>query len=229
MAHDTPIIGSLFKIIGSSYAIIGSKRGVKAQPEQYLEILKGNDTLTLNMKLKLILWGWMLILSFPLVVEAQVLHPVEAGSTVSFEIRNFGFTTKGSFGGLAGTIRFDLQHAEQAGFEVSIAAASINTGNRTRDRHLRSEDYFEVTRFPRITVKSESIRTIKSGSTYMLLGALTLKGITRKISIPFTVATADGALVFDGSFAVKRQDYQVGGGSLSMADSATIHLHIIAR
>lgn len=181
------------------------------------------------MKSNLFLYCRMLLLFCPFWVEAQVLHPVETGSKVDFEIRNFGFTTKGNFGGLAGAIRFDLQHPEQADIDVSIAAASINTGNRTRDRHLRSEDYFEVDRFPRITVKSESIRTIKPGSSYILLGALTIKGITRKISIPFAVATADGALIFDGSFAVKRQDFQVGGDSISMADSATIHLHIIAR
>jgi polyisoprenoid-binding protein YceI len=198
-------------------------------PEQHLEILKGNNTLTRIMKLNRFLCCWILLFFSSNLLRAQVLHPVEAGSSVTFEIRNFGFTTRGSFGGLTGAIRFDPQHPEQADFEVSIAAASINTGNRTRDRHLRSDDYFDVDRFPRISVKSESIRTIKSGSSYILLGALTIKGITRKISIPFTVATADGALVFDGSFSVKRQDFQVGGDSISMADSATIHLHIIAR
>ena len=78
-------------------------------------------------------------------------------ATVSFTIRNAGFNVNGSFGGFAGTLLFDPAMPEKSKLSASIETAGINTGNGTRDGHLRKPDYFDVAAHPRITLTSVSI------------------------------------------------------------------------
>src|SRR6202000_3061657 len=81
---------------------------------------------------------------------ARQYMPADQGSTVAFTIKNFGFNTGGTFSGLQGTISLDPQDVSKASFDVSVDAATVNTGNDLRDDHLRKDGYFDVQKYPRI-------------------------------------------------------------------------------
>jgi polyisoprenoid-binding protein YceI len=160
--------------------------------------------------------------------DAQNLVPVDAGSAVKFVIKNFGFSTPGTFSGLKGTIRFDAGNIGNAGFIVSIDAATINTGNETRDNHLRKEDYFDVEKYPLISFTSTSISVTRPGN-YLLSGKLTIKSITKEISFPFTATAQNNGYLFSGSFKINRRDFSVGGSSMVLADNLEVTLSVVAK
>jgi len=163
------------------------------------------------------------------IVSGQTYTPTDAGSKVKFIIKNFGINTGGSFDGLKGSINFDAANLASASFNVTVDAASVDTDMDARDKHLRKEEYFDVEKYPTISFKSSKItKTNKEGFLYMF-GTLTIKGVSKEISFPFTHTAKDGGLLFDGEFKINRRDYGVGGKSFSMADELTVHLQIFAK
>jgi polyisoprenoid-binding protein YceI len=161
-------------------------------------------------------------------LQSQTLKPDDNASTIRFSIRNFGFNTTGTFKGLSGNISFDPQNIAQAHFDVSISASSINTGNNTRDRHLKAGDYFDVEHFPRIAIQSEIIKPGTVAGSFLLVGDLIIKGVKQKLEFPFTAREVAGGTQFEGSFTINRLDFKVGSNSISMSDNATIVLNVLA-
>ena len=161
-------------------------------------------------------------------VEAQNFVAVDEGSSIKFTIKNFGFSTGGSFTGLKGVISFDAAHSGNSSFAVSINAGTINTDNQSRDKHLRKEEYFDVEKHPVINLVSSSISTSKPG-TFLMKGKLTIKGITKEISFPFTAAAQNNGYLFSGSFKINRRDFGVGGSSMVLADNLEVSLSVFAK
>jgi polyisoprenoid-binding protein YceI len=112
--------------------------------------------------------------------EAQY-QIVDNESLVKFSIKNFGISTGGSFSGIQGKITFDINQLNTALFEVSIDANRVNTGNESRDNHLRNEDYFNVKKYPRIYFVSNKVAPSTQKGTFIIFGKLTIK-INRKKS-----------------------------------------------
>lgn len=167
-----------------------------------------------------------LFLSIPLF--SQSLAPVDTASEVTFKIKNLGFNTGGSFSGLAGTIVFNPDNLDGCSFDVHIDAGSINTGVDMRDNHLRSEDYFDVKNHPQIRFVSAKITGNKKSGTLFVSGKLTIKGITKDISFPFTAQPVKDGYLFNGEFKLNRRDFKVGGGS-TVSDNLTVFLKVLAR
>src|ERR1700749_3384975 len=132
---------------------------------------------------------FLLIFSGAKIASAQY-KPVDQGSALTFKIGNFGFDVKGTFSGFQGTINFDPQNTVTSRFDVSIDAATVNTDNSLRDKHLKDDGYFDVKNFPRISMVSGRISAAKNGA-YMFDGNLSIKGKSKKISFPFTAAASD--------------------------------------
>ena len=92
----------------------------------------------------------------------------------------------GYFKKFDGKITSTKDDLSDAVFDISIETASLNTDLEMRDNHLRSEDMFNVTKFPVMTFISTSLKKI-SGNKYTLIGDLTIKGITKSISMDVTM------------------------------------------
>jgi len=159
---------------------------------------------------------------------AQEYHPAEQGSSVTFKIKNFGFTVDGSFTGLQGTILFDPKDPAKASFDVSVDAASVNTDNDPRDSHLKKEDYFDVQNYPRIRFVSTSITPGGKDGKYTISGKLTIKTTTKDISFPFTASPMGNDYIFGGEFTINRKDFGVGGSS-TLSNSLTVSLAVLAK
>src|SRR5215469_14695630 len=103
-------------------------------------------------------------------------------SRVSFAIRVLSVTTtRGRFNKVRGQLHIDEQNLANSWVEAEIDAASINTHNRLRDTHLRSNAFFAVKKYPTIAFRSTRVEHI-GGNAYKVTGNLTLLGTTRSIT-----------------------------------------------
>jgi polyisoprenoid-binding protein YceI len=92
-------------------------------------------------------------------------------------------TVRGQFTEFTGTAHIDTANPADSKVEVTIVANSINTGNEQRDGHLLSGDFFETEQFPNITFTSTDVS--RDGEDWTITGDLTIKGVTKPISVPF--------------------------------------------
>jgi len=146
-------------------------------------------------------------------------------SSVSFKIKNAGFTTDGKFGALTGTIIFDAAKSYSNSIDVSVDSKAINTGNGTRDVHLKKKEYFDIDTYPKINMKGASFAKAKDG-TFKGYFKLTLKGKTKDVVVPFSFTEKDGKGLFKGAFTIDRLDYGVGENSMVLSDNATITIEV---
>lgn len=103
---------------------------------------------------------------------------------------------------------------------LDIAAASLTTGLRKRDQHLRSEDFFAVDRFPTISVVVTAVQPAPDGVD--LRSSLTVRGVTHPIPLTGRVALLDdGAVEISAHTTVDRTHWDVDGNLLGMVRSAT--------
>ena len=157
---------------------------------------------------------------------AQQYTPVEAASPVKFVIKNFGLNVDGSFKGLEGKINFNKNDLAASGFNVNVNTATVNTGNRSRDGHLKKEDYFDVAKYPEINFTSSKITASAKGGQYIVEGTLSIKGISKPVSFPFEVSASGNETIFTGQFKINRRDFKVGGKSWVLSDDVTVTLNV---
>jgi polyisoprenoid-binding protein YceI len=163
------------------------------------------------------------------VASAQSYNPTDAGSKVRFVIKNFGINTGGTFEGLTGTIVFDPTKLPTSSFEVSVDAKTVDTDMEARDKHLRSDEYFDVEKFPKIIFKSSRIATTNKAEFLYVFGTITIKGVSKEANFPFSYKEKDGGYLFEGEFKLNRRDFGVGGKSFSMSDELTVQLSVFAK
>jgi polyisoprenoid-binding protein YceI len=109
-----------------------------------------------------------------------------AHSHVEFAVKHLMISTvKGRFGVVNGTVRTDESDPAKGQVEVEIDAASIDTREAQRDTHLKSADFFDVEKFPRLTFKSTRIAGV-DGDSFKLTGDLTIHGVTRPVTLDVT-------------------------------------------
>jgi polyisoprenoid-binding protein YceI len=156
------------------------------------------------------------------------LHPVADGSSIKFTIHNFGFKTGGKLDAPQGDIVFNPADLTHSSFQVNIKSSSINTDNDSRDEHLKETEYFDVKNYPLIRFVSSSIHTSGGKNSYVVLGTLTIKNISRAITIPFLAEINGNSWVFTGHFTMNRRDFNVGGSS-TLSNELTVDIKVLAR
>ena len=138
-----------------------------------------------------------------------------AHSRIGFVARHAMVTkVRGSFNEFTGSGYFDAADPARSHLELTIKADSIDTRNQDRDNHLRSNDFFDMATYPELRFASTSFA--KSGeSTYKVTGDLTMKGITRSITIDFELTGAavdpygNQRLGLEGEVTVNRKDWEI--------------------
>ncbi|TAE13104.1 MAG: YceI family protein [Bacteroidetes bacterium] len=150
---------------------------------------------------------------------AQTAWDVKTYS-VGFVIKNAGFNVDGSFKGLTYTLKFDEGGANDV-INASVDASTINTNNNARDKHLRKSDYFDVEKYPKISLKSVSFTKVSAGK-YKGTFKLTIKATTKTVEIPFTFDKG----TFVGELTINRLDYGVGESSWVLSNDVKIKVKI---
>jgi polyisoprenoid-binding protein YceI len=102
-------------------------------------------------------------------------------SAVRFGVRHMMFTkTRGRFTRWDGELRLDPANLPSSSVEVTIDAASIDTGDPQRDGHLRSADFLDAETFPTLTFRSTKVEDLGEGKL-RVSGELTIRGVTRPV------------------------------------------------
>ena len=140
--------------------------------------------------------------------------------SIKFKIKNVGFNVDGTFAGLAAKIIFDKSKDYGNSIEAAVDAKTINTANKSRDGHLKTADYFDVEKYPKILLKTNVIAKDKD-SSYNGYFQLSMKDKVKDVTIPFTFVTT-----LKGSFKINRLDYGVGESSMILSNSVTVFLEV---
>lgn len=170
---------------------------------------------------------------------AGVYNFDRAHTYIGFRIKHFGLNEiPGSFRDFSGTINYDPKDITKSSVEFSAKVTSIDTGIAPRDNHLRTADFFEVEKFPEMTFKSTKVE--KKGKNLLVTGDFTLKGVSKQISIPFTMLGSmtdqrgNTHIGIAATTTINRQDYgitwsqKIPNGGLAVDDLVKIDLQIDA-
>jgi polyisoprenoid-binding protein YceI len=163
-------------------------------------------------------------------------------SDVTFQIRHFVSKVRGSFTDFEGTIQVDQARPEASSVVFTIKAASIDTNNDGRNKHLNSADFFDTEKFPEISFTSTKIAPAGK-DRYDVTGNFTMHGVTKQITLPvtFTGTARDPRggerAGFELATTINRKDYGVnwnkaldsGGFMLSDDVAVTISLETIKK
>ena len=143
-----------------------------------------------------------------------------SGSSAEFRVPNFwGLTSdKGRFQRLDGWLEVDHDH--QWRMELTLDAASLDTGNRRRDRHLRSADFFDVQHHPEVRLRSTSVNDHGGGRLHVD-GELEAAGGRARLQVEVTVEHADGRLDLDAAATVDQRQLGMTFSALGMVRTPT--------
>jgi polyisoprenoid-binding protein YceI len=150
-------------------------------------------------------------------------------------------TVHGRFNKTTGTVTWDGKDLTAATVEIVIDAASIDTGVKKRDEHLRTSDFMNIAQYPTMTFKSTKIEEVGPGRQRMT-GNLTIRGVTRPVVFDVTgpspvVKEPDGTLRVGASAAgkINRKDFGLiwnrilegGGAIVGMEVAITFDIEIV--
>lgn len=146
---------------------------------------------------------------------------------------------RGAFTDISGDGHFDPEDPANTTATVTVRAASIDTGNGDRDGHVRSADFLDVEAHPEIRFAASAVQHL-DGDTYRMTGDLTIKDVTRPITIDLdhTGAATDPfgneRIGFEGSAQLSRKDFgltwnaPLEAGGVLVGDKVTLELDLSA-
>lgn len=115
--------------------------------------------------------------------EDYVIDTKGAHAFIQFRIKHLGYSwLLGRFNDFSGSFSYDENNPEASKVSVVIKTASLDTNHAERDKHLRGEDFFDVEKYPEARFVSTGFKDNGDG-TAVLTGNLTLKGVTRPVTI----------------------------------------------
>lgn len=152
-------------------------------------------------------------------------------SQVAFSITKWlVFKEEGRFKEFSGSILYDPEHPAALSIELTVQTASVDSRIEQRDRALRSEDYFDVARYPAMTFRSASV-TMTSADAFAVTGDLTIRDVTQRITVPVRLVGRNDIggemgelLAFETEFPLNRLDYHVGTPSTWLGNDVAVHL-----
>lgn len=146
------------------------------------------------------------------------------------------FKEEGLFQDYSGTLSYDPQNPSASAIDVTVQSASLDTRNSGRDNVLRSDDFFDVKKYPTLSFRSAQVAATGTDDL-TITGDLTIHGVTKHITFPahvIGVRVMPGIGNFAGfetTFTIDRRDYGVlgtrwSGNSMAIDPTVTIHLII---
>jgi polyisoprenoid-binding protein YceI len=170
-------------------------------------------------------------------IKSTTYEVSRTDSDLSFSVIKWQvFKEEGRFRDFSGRIVYDPENPAASSIEVMVQAASIDTKNSTRDEVLRSDDFFDVARYPTLVFKSTRVRALGE-KRLEVTGDLTIRGVTRQVIIPVRVLGVgrvpnEGEIAaFETEFVIDRTAFNVNGsrwsgGQLLLSKEVNIRLVI---
>lgn len=158
-------------------------------------------------------------------------------SEVGFSIRHFFSKVPGTFGKFSGSVVYDPQKPENSSVKADIDPASIDTKNEKRDNHLRSEDFFDVAKFPALSFVSTKV-TAAGDNKLKVDGNLTMHGVTKPVTLDVTFLGAGPSRAgeqrsgFEAVAKIDRKEFGIvwnktlDQGGTMLGDDVDIHINV---
>ena len=180
---------------------------------------------------KVVLLSAILLLPATGIADSYTIDPTH--TYPNFTINHLGFSTlHGRFAKTSGTLSMDKAKGTGS-VDIVIDAASIDTGFKKRDDHLRSPDFFNVVEFPEMTFKSTKVTFSGKGAT--VVGDLTMKGVSKSVTLtvdsincgvhPFNKKDVCG---FNASTQLKRSDFGIKYALPAVGDDVMLSIEVEA-
>jgi polyisoprenoid-binding protein YceI len=150
---------------------------------------------------------------------AQVPQKIVAsGSHIRFVTTQMNVPVEGAFRKFDASVSFDPARPEAAKAEFEVELGSIDLGNAEGETEARRKAWLGVDAFPKAKFVATSVKAAGPGK-FVASGPLTIKGVSREISAPFTLAEAAGLRTVEGQFTIKRLQFAIGDGVWSDTDT----------
>lgn len=166
-------------------------------------------------------------------------------SSIGFRIRHIVGYVPGVFSRFSGQVEFNAAMPEQSQFYFLIDSSSVHTGVPARDEHLRSPDFLDVERSPRMIFSSKKV-VREDGDILVITGDLTIRDVTAEVRVPLQVLGVvdhpfkdkmPGVRVFGlhAAFSINRLDFHVGSekwtqmGIMGETIDLTIDMELLQR
>lgn len=138
-----------------------------------------------------------------------------AHASVQFKIQHLGYSWLwGRFNTFDGNFSYDAAAPNKSKINIVIDTASLDSNHAERDKHLRSDDFLDVKKFPKATFVSQNIK-FSDDNNAVVTGEFTLKGVTQSISFP-VIKIGEGKdpwggyrAGFSGETRLKLTDYNI--------------------
>jgi polyisoprenoid-binding protein YceI len=160
----------------------------------------------------------LLALALPCAATAADYTVQQATSTLGFTGTFQGEAFQGQFGQWTAAIGYDAAKLATSKFDVTVTLASVKTGDKDRDGALPGSDFFNVAKFPQAHFVSTGFH--QNGAQVIADGNLTLRGVTKPVSLNVTFKPQGSGATLDVTGTLKRLDFGVGTGDY--ADTSVI-------
>jgi len=160
-------------------------------------------------------------------------------SSVEFVTKHLVSQFRGGFNDFDATFSFDPKKPDQSKVTATVKVASVDTRDKKRDDHLRSDDFFAAKKFPTFTFVSKSF-TPDGDNKYKMAGDLTMKGVTKPVTFDVEFLgetkgfTGDRRLGFTATTKINRKDFGISwnkvldSGGVVIGDDVQINLNVEA-
>jgi polyisoprenoid-binding protein YceI len=160
----------------------------------------------------------------PLVVDASK-------SEITFASKQMNVPVDGRVRKFALQLDFDPKKPEAGSTRIELDVASIDAGSDEANTELVKRVWMDAAKFPKVQFASTSVKALGAGR-FEVTGRMTIKGITRDVTAPFSVKPQGSAQLFEGAFVLKRLEFKIGEGPWSdtetVADEVQIRFKVLA-
>lgn len=194
-----------------------------------------------GLKLRQTVSAWLtalILTTAPLhaIAAPQAWQVIQDESSLTFEGTQTGAPFTGNFESFSGDIRFAVDNLAESRVEIIIETASAQTGEKERDTYITKEVWFDVKNHPEARFTAEAFRHLE-GDQFEADGQLTIKGVTKDITLPFTLSITENEkgqhAQVQGAVTVQRNDFNIGSGDWATSDmvgqDVTIRFDVSAK
>jgi polyisoprenoid-binding protein YceI len=163
---------------------------------------------------------------------------IDGNSVIGFSVKHLMFSTvHGRFRTVRGTVDWDHENPANSVIQAEVDAMSVETGDKNRDKSVRSPDFFDAINYPVLTFKSKQVKKV-SRTKFQLIGDLTIKQVTNEVAFeveytgrsnePFVGSSA----VFKATTQLNRKHFGLGwnpaieAGGVMVGDQVKIEMSV---
>lgn len=176
--------------------------------------------------------------------KIEEFYPIEKShSYIGFSVKYMGYAmVRGRFENYNGTFRYDENDISKTSISLSIDSNSIDTDHNWRDKDLKSKDWFDVEKFPKILFVSQ--KALPTSTGFEITGELTIKDVTKEVVVRMDTPSGilndirgDSQVILTGELTIDRTDFGVEGekwssikeGITAVSENVNIEVSILGK